>query len=136
MALGNLNMQAQAFNVSFIGTAHLVLAILHTGAATRMLGCNHRMYRAAVETLALSELDLVTVPVLPFTPRLRRVLRDAVAASQIDLRGQAGTLQLLVAVLQDIDNTAVQALTRLGKDVPQLQSTMSRAVNDGVLESP
>jgi ATP-dependent Clp protease ATP-binding subunit ClpA len=133
-ALRRLNMEAQALNSGFISTAHLVLATLRTGVATQTLGCSHLIYRAAVETLALSEQNLVSVPMLPLTLRTRRVLRDAVSSSQTNSLRQAGTLHLLLMVLQDADNTAVHALTHLGKDVRQLQLAIARDLDDGLLE--
>jgi hypothetical protein len=105
-------------NHDYLGTEHLLLAMLRAGAAdvTRILGTDIDPRRL------LDELDAQLVPAprllnlerLPMTPAAQRVLDRACQEARKTLHAQAGLEHLLLGVLEEEDSPAALLLNRAG----------------------
>jgi len=113
------NQEAQRYNHEFIGTEHLLLALIMEGSGVaaevlRSLELDLGKLRGAVEKWAPGGLDMVTVSKLPQTPRANRVIVRAVAEADALGHEQVDTAHLLLALLREPECLAVQILSRLG----------------------
>ena len=111
--------EAQRYNHEFIGTEHLLLALIMEGSGVaaevrKSLELDLRDLRAAVEKWSPPGRDMVTNPKLPQTPRAKRVIVRAIAESDALGHEQVDTAHLLLALLREPECLAVQILSRLG----------------------
>ena len=117
MALAN--QEAQRFNHEYIGTEHVLLAIIKEGSgvgATALKDCDIslRKIRIEVERLVKSGSDVVTMGKLPYTPRVKTLFDNAIVAARDQNHNYIGTEHLLLGLLMDPDSLATQVLTNLG----------------------
>jgi ATP-dependent Clp protease ATP-binding subunit ClpC len=126
--------EARTLNHNHIGTEHLLLGLLHEGKGTaaQVLG--------AVDITLDAARDQVATTVgrgrehspghIPFTPRAKKSLelslREAVALKSYNI----GTGHLLLGLIQQGDNTALQVLATLGADVDELRTRVTRELHE------
>lgn len=117
--LGLLNQVAQSFNHEVIGTEHLLLVIARAerSIAAQVLnsfGIDQKSLRIRIEKLVRPGAEMVTVSVLPRTPRLNAALRRAMGeADRVDQQ-RTGPEHLLLGLLQDRCTSAAIVLTSFG----------------------
>src|ERR1700747_1155021 len=73
------NMEAQRFNTEYIGTEHILLGLIKEGSGVGAVvlttfEVNLQDVRAEVEKLGQSSASLVDIPILPLTPRCKKVI--------------------------------------------------------------
>jgi ATP-dependent Clp protease ATP-binding subunit ClpA len=114
------NQEAQRFNHEYIGTEHVLLAIVKEGTtvaanALRKLDIDLRKVRLEVEKKMTTGHDMVTMGKLPYHPYLKLALERAIAISTAVKESHIGTEHLIVAIVDDEDNNlAKQVLLALG----------------------
>lgn len=113
------NQEAQRFNAEFLGTDYVLLGLLRENAGVAAyvlqgLGLNLQQARVAVGASAESGIDLVKLPSLPPTPRMRRAIEYSFDEARRLNHMYVGTEHLLLGLLREPENGAVQVLTRLG----------------------
>ena len=119
-ALDQSNGVAESLGHNYVGTEHLLLALMDTtgGIAARALA-DLGISRRAVET-EISEIvgeGQSRAPGLrPFTPRAKKVLEEAVNVSAELGHNYVGTEHLLLGLYRGQDGLAAQILDRLGAD--------------------
>jgi hypothetical protein len=116
-ALSLADQEAVRFHHDYIGTEHLLLALVRLPCvAVRVLtrlGIAPADVRRAVEACIRIDHDR-TPENRPLTPRAREVLSHAVAAAERQGEARAGTGHLLLGLLQGSDSVAHQVLGGLG----------------------
>lgn len=111
--------EAQRFNAEFLGTEHLLLGLLkeNGGVAAHVLkglGLNLQQVRATISTFAESGSDVAHLRMLPLTPRMTRAVEHSLGEARRLNHNYVGTEHLLLGLLCDPENTAVQSMVRLG----------------------
>ena len=110
--------EARAFNHNYIGTEHLLLALLRDGEgvaaqALTALGLTLDGVRAAVERIIGRGKEPVEGE-LPYTPRMRKVLGLAVDEAERAGHVFVRTEDILLALVRDGGGIAVDILDRYG----------------------
>jgi ATP-dependent Clp protease ATP-binding subunit ClpA len=109
---------ARAKHNEYVGTEHLLLALLRDDLALCALVIRERVPLAKLttelETCLQQGEPMVTMGSLPMSPRLRQVIEKAVPAAQQFGCGYVSTEHLLLGLLLAEESVASQALVRHG----------------------
>ena len=125
--------EAQRRQHESVGTEHLLLGLLTEEDALVMdvlenLGANPMALQQAVEAVVTDgKPDRVrTIPDLPYTPRARVVLDQAIATAHEFGDGYVGTQHLLLGLMRERHGIAAQTLTAAGLTEPKLRHEIVR----------
>ncbi|HUR00198.1 MAG TPA: Clp protease N-terminal domain-containing protein [Gemmatimonadaceae bacterium] len=138
-ALNRARDEATRHKHQYIGTEHLILGLLGeedtlVSDTLDKLGVTSLALRSEVEdripapspeTLRRSSIDL------PYTPRARVVLEQAMAAARELNDGYVGTQHLLLGLIRENHGIAAQALAALGITEHAIKSEMQRILEGG-----
>jgi hypothetical protein len=119
-ALDRANEVAESLRHNYVGTEHMLLALLDTsgGVAARALA-DLGVSRAAVAAEVTAVVGRGGAPApgpYPLTPRARKVLEEAVNVSVELGHNYIGTEHLLLGLYRGQEGLAAQILTKLGAD--------------------
>jgi hypothetical protein len=111
--------EAQRLHHDYIGTEHLIVALVEQEAglasqALRKLGVDLGKVRAEVDRIVETGKSDGTEKQLPFTPRMKRVLEQALEQSKRLGLNYIGTEHLLLALIEERDGPAAEVLENLG----------------------
>jgi len=128
MALANR--QAQRFNHEFIGTEHILLALIKEGSGTgatilKDLGVDIKNLLLEVEQLVKHGPDEVANGKLPQTPRARKVIEYANEEAVALNHDYIGTEHILLGLLRESEGIAAQVLVNLGLKFDEVRSIIS-----------
>ena len=125
--------EAQRRYHEHVGTEHLLLGLLAeedtlVGDVLENLGANPMILQQAVEqTVTNGPPDRAKkIPDLPYTPRARVVLDQAISAAHEFGDGYVGTQHLLLGLIRERHGIAAQALTAAGLTEPRLHHEIVR----------
>jgi ATP-dependent Clp protease ATP-binding subunit ClpC len=125
--------EAQRRHHEQVGTEHLLLGLLTEEDALVMdvldnLGANPMVLQQAVEQRLTSGKPgrVKTIPDLPYSPRARVVLDQAIAVAHEFGDGYVGTQHLLLGLIRERHGIAAQALTAAGLTEPRLRREIVR----------
>lgn len=113
------NQEAQRFNHDWVGTEHVLLALIKEGCGVaanvlKNLGVDLRKIRAETEKIVKPGPDMVTMGKLPYTPRTTRVLEYAAVEAASLNHSYVGTEHLLLGLLREWSGVAADVLKNLG----------------------
>lgn len=116
--LSQANLEAQRFSNEYIGTEHLLLALIRdvcrAVSIIKSMGVDTRKIRLEVEKLIESGPDMVTMGRLPITPGANKAIAFATEeASSMD-SDQTRTEHLLLGLIREEESIASQVLVSLG----------------------
>ena len=129
--------EARSLHQPYVGTEHLLLGLIQEkeGLAAQALGRLEVTYDAVVQairqTVAIDEGADVSGH-LSFTPRVKRVLENALREAMQMGQSYISTEHLLLGIVREGEGTALDVLARLGKSGDDVRS----ALNDLVGQSP
>jgi len=128
------NQEAQRFNHEFIGTEHLMLALIKEGRGVaaevlRSLELDLREVGRAVEKWAPGGQDMVTISKLPQTPRAKKVVVRAIAEADALGHEQVDTAHLLLALMTEPEALAAQILSHLGHSAEAVREITLRLLS-------
>jgi ATP-dependent Clp protease ATP-binding subunit ClpC len=120
------NQEAQRFNHEYIGTEHMLLALVkesHGVAANvlKNLDIDLRKVRLEVEKIVQSGPDRVTMGKLPQTPRAKKVIEYSIEEAHNLNHNYVGTEHLLLGLLREQEGIAAQVLMNLGLDLEDVR---------------
>lgn len=125
--------EAQLRHHEHVGTEHLLLGLLAEEDALVMdvlenLGANPMALQQAVESVVTDgkPVRVKTIPDLPYTPRARVVLDQAIATAHEFGDGYVGTQHLLLGLMRERHGIAAQTLTAAGLTEPKLRREIVR----------
>jgi ATP-dependent Clp protease ATP-binding subunit ClpA len=125
--------EAQRRHHEHVGTEHLLLGLLAEEDALVMdvldnLGANPIALQQVVEQRVTSGKQgrVKTIPDLPYSPRARVVLDQAIAVAHEFGDGYVGTQHLLLGLIRERHGIAAQALTDAGLTEPRLRREIVR----------
>ena len=129
--------EARGLHQPYVGTEHLLLGLIQEkeGLAAQALSRLEITYEAAVQairqTIAIDE-DADVSGHLSFTPRVKRVLENALREAMQMGQSYISTEHLLLGIVREGEGTALDVLARLGKSGDDIRT----ALNDLVGQSP
>ena len=136
MALALANQESQRFSHEYIGTEHILLALLREGTGVgfdvlKNLGVDPLAMRRELDTLIPSGTESGSPGKLPETSRVERVIVFAIEEARCLNHNYVGTEHLLLGLLQEGEGIAAIILTQPGIQVDAARDEIRR-----LLESP
>jgi ATP-dependent Clp protease ATP-binding subunit ClpC len=123
--------EARALNQEFVGTEHLLLALMKSQGcqASRIMRAQH-IDRDAVRSdllavMPYSENTPVVTGALPMSPKAQRSINSAIVMSRSLREPKVSTRILTLALLEDQGTAFVSALKQSGADVDQLRRALA-----------
>jgi ATP-dependent Clp protease ATP-binding subunit ClpC len=122
--------EARMLNHDYIGTEHILLALLHPGTgiagkALESLGITLAAARQQVEQIAGRGQPGAQPGRIPFTPRAKKTLELSLGEA-IQLGHYIGTEHVLLGLVRAGEDPAVQALSDLGADPARVRQEVFR----------
>lgn len=124
------NQEAQRFSHEYIGTEHLLLAVVKEGTglgaqALKAMDIDLRKVRLEVEKLIKSGPEMVTMGKLPQTPRAKKVIEYALEEARNLQSACVKSEHLLLGLLRENDGIAAIILLGLGVKLSVLRMIIS-----------
>ncbi len=128
---------ARAYEQDYVGTEHLLLAILQEGTGMGVAILRDRditlpKAKAVVDALVLASLeDTWVFGRLPGTPHFRGVMAAAIEeARQLESKTVCAE-HLLIALAREVGSVASAALAKLGIEAPMVRSEIAKRLETG-----
>ena len=123
--------EAEKFGHDYIGSEHMLLGVLGVDGvakdALESMGVDdYDKVRFEISKVSKPSSNVETIGSLPFTPRARQILANAIEESKKLDSNYVGTEHLLIALLDDSESIACQVLVNMG--------IKANAVKDAVLK--
>lgn len=130
------NQEAQRFNHEYIGTEHVLLALIKEGSGIaanvlKSFELDFRKIRLEVERLIRPGPAMVTMGKLPQTPQVQKVIEYAIEESSLLRNGYVGTEHLLLGLIRVGEGAADQVLTALGMSVIDVREEVINLIGIG-----
>ncbi len=130
--------EAERFNHDYVGTEHLLLGLLALGegvavAVLQSMGLNLDQLRLEVEKVCGVGGPTKQVGVVPFTPRLKRVLILAATEAKSMNYNFIGTEHLLLALLREGESAAARILINMKVNIDQVRREVVKALDSDYL---
>jgi ATP-dependent Clp protease ATP-binding subunit ClpA len=114
--------EAERFNHGFVGTEHILLGLIKLGQGTAVtvlgrMGVDFEKVRLEVERQVGQGPDLKIANVIPYTPRVKKVLALAAKEAKKLNHTYVGTEHILLGMLGEGDGVAARVLKSLGVDI-------------------
>lgn len=128
--------EARALNQEFVGTEHLLLAMLQvSGTHAQRLLRQHHVDRDALRSQLLSVLPYTETPPvvtgnLPLSPKAQRALNSALVMSQSLREAKLSTRVLLLVLLDEPKTALLQSIRDTGVDVETLLLALAEKPTD------
>ena len=117
--------EARMLNHNYIGTEHILLALLHEGhgvaaKALESLGISLEAVRQQVEEI-IGQGQQAPSGHIPFTPRAKKVLELSLREALQLGHNYIGTEHILLGLIREGEGVAAQVLVRLGADLNRVR---------------
>lgn len=127
--LQTANQEAQRYNHTFVGTEHILLALVREGngagvTVLKNLGVSIQDVLSAVEDLMRSGPQMVTMGALPRTPKAKKVVEFAMEEARTLGQNYVGTDHLLLGLAREGEGLASQVLCSLGLTVDKVREAV------------
>ena len=135
-AMKHAHSEAMRLNHEYIGSEHILLGLLKEGGgvAAKVLkkyGFDIRIGRKEVEKLSAQGPDLISVGRLPETPTTKRLLEKAMELAKKYNHTYVGTEHLILAIVQDPECVASQALLNSGLTLEDIRDDVVSMIDNG-----
>jgi ATP-dependent Clp protease ATP-binding subunit ClpC len=133
--------EAERFNHDYVGTEHLLLGLIALGegvAVTVLKAMNLNLDKLRIEVEKVCGVGGPTKQkgLVPFTPRLKRVLIMAATEAKSMNYNFIGTEHLLLAVLREGESSAAKILANMKIDVEKVRKEVIKALDSDYLPEP
>ncbi len=133
--------EAERFNHDYVGTEHLLLGLIALGegvAVTVLKSMNLNLDKLRLEVEKVCGVGGPTKQkgLVPFTPRLKRVLIMAATEAKSMNYNFIGTEHLLLAVLREGESAAAKILANMKIDVEKVRKEVIKALDSDYLPEP
>ncbi|HTU24296.1 MAG TPA: Clp protease N-terminal domain-containing protein [Pirellulales bacterium] len=131
------NEEAQRFNHEYIGTEHLLLALVKEGSGTaaavlKNLDIDLGKIRLEVEKLIPSGPDMAAIGRLPQAPRAKKVVEYAMEEARFLNHNYVGTEHFLLGLLREEEGVAAHVLMNLGLTLEQVRQEVLNLLGRGL----
>lgn len=125
-AMAEAENQAQGFRHEYIGTEHILLAVVTakvgvSGDVLRALGMTPELVQAEIGKLVHFGPESATVSTRPLTPRAKEALEFARQEALVTCQGFVDTEHLLLGLLREPEGVAGVALRNLGLELDRIR---------------
>jgi ATP-dependent Clp protease ATP-binding subunit ClpC len=125
--------EARMRNHSFIGTEHILLALIDEGDGTgakalESLGIRRDAVRQQVEEI-IGQGQHAPSGHIPFTPRAKQVLELSLRESVQLGHDYIGTEHILLGLIREGDGVAAQVLVKLGADLDRVRQQVIQLIS-------
>jgi ATP-dependent Clp protease ATP-binding subunit ClpC len=133
--------EAERFNHDYVGTEHLLLGLIALGegvAVTVLKAMNLNLDKLRLEVEKVCGVGGPTKQkgLVPFTPRLKRVLIMAATEAKSMNYNFIGTEHLLLAMLREGESAAAKILANMKIDVEKVRKEVIKALDSDYLPEP
>ncbi len=133
--------EAERFNHDYVGTEHLLLALLALGEGVavmvmKSLGINLDQLRLEVEKTCGTGSNTKQEGIIPFTQRIKRVMIMAATEAKSMNYNFIGTEHLLLALLREGESAAAKVLRGMNIDVEKIRKEVISALDSDYLPEP
>ncbi|MDD5727691.1 MAG: ATP-dependent Clp protease ATP-binding subunit, partial [Victivallales bacterium] len=130
--------EAEKFNHDYVGTEHLLLGLIVLGegvavSVLKSMGLNLDQLRLEVEKLCGVGGPTKQAGLIPFTPRLKRVLILATKEARDMNYNFIGTEHLLLALMREGESAAAKVLGNMKIDINEVRRQVIRALDSDYL---
>jgi ATP-dependent Clp protease ATP-binding subunit ClpC len=130
--------EAEKFNHDYVGTEHLLLGLIVLGegvavSVLKSMGLNLDQLRIEVEKLCGVGGPTKQAGLVPFTPRLKRVLVLAAKEAKDMNYNFIGTEHLLLALMREGESAAAKVLANMKIDINEVRRQVIRALDSDYL---
>jgi N-acetyl-gamma-glutamyl-phosphate reductase len=135
-AMARANKEALRWNHEYVGTEHILLALVKDGSCTGSkiligLGVDLSVVPVEVEKLIKHGPDMVSMGRLPHTPRAKKVLEYAIEEARTLGHEHVGTEHLLVGLIREQDGVAAQILRNVGLKLEDVRKEVLNVLGAG-----
>ncbi len=133
--------EAERFNHDYVGTEHVLLGLLALGEGVavmvlKSMGLNLDQLRLEVEKVCGVGGNTRQDGIIPFTPRVKRVLIMAATEAKSMNYNFIGTEHLLLALLREGESAASKVLRAMNVDVERVRKEVIKALDSDYLPEP
>ena len=128
--------EARALNQEFVGTEHLLLAILHVPSTQALRALRaHQVDKDSLRAQLLSVLPYADDPPnvtgnLPLSPKAQRVINQSLVMARSLREPKVSTRVLLLALMDDQGAPFLQSMKAIGADVDRLLQALGEKPED------
>jgi hypothetical protein len=129
--------EADRFNHNFVGTEHLLLGLIRLGQGTAVavlgrMGLDLETVRAEVERQVGTGPEPKMMGIIPYTPRVKKVLALAAKEARALNHTYVGTEHILLGLLREGDGVAPRVLKNLGINTEQTRAEILRELDPNI----
>jgi Clp amino terminal domain, pathogenicity island component len=126
--------EADRFNHNFVGTEHVLLGLLKLGQGVAVnvlqkLGLDLETVRLEVEKQVGTGPDQTSRAMIPYTPRVKKVLALAAKEASMLNHTYVGTEHILLGLLREGDGVASRVLLNLGVDIEKTRQEILKELD-------
>jgi ATP-dependent Clp protease ATP-binding subunit ClpA len=135
------NVEARRLNHEYIGTEHILLALLEEGTGVaahtlRNLDLDLRKIRLEIEKVVQSGPDRVAMGKRPQTPRAKKAIEYSIEEARNLNHNYVGTEHLLLGLLREQEGLAAQILINLGLKLEDVRAEVGRLLGCRTSSNP
>jgi ATP-dependent Clp protease ATP-binding subunit ClpA len=132
--LGLARKEAERLQHHFVGTEHVLLGLISRGegvavAVLRKMGLDLDTVRIEVETQVGTGPDPISATVIPYTPRVKKVLALAAKEAKTLHHIYVGTEHILLGLIREGEGVAARVLKKLEVDVNVTRQNILRELD-------
>ena len=135
-ALDNSLNVAKSFGHNYVGTEHLLIALVKTkGVASEVMrenGVEEEKLSVLIDEMLEADGNVAVADRLGYTPRAKKIIENSISEAERLGASQAGTEHLLIALLKETDCLGVRLLNTRGINVQKLYVDLLTATGQDV----
>lgn len=135
-ALDNSLNVAKSFGHNYVGTEHLLIALVKTkGVASEVMrenGVEEEKLSVLIEEMLEADGNVAVADRLQYTPRAKKIIENSISEAERLGASQAGTEHILIALLKETDCLGVRLLNTRGINVQKLYVDLLTATGQDV----
>ena len=135
-ALDNSLNVAKSFGHNYVGTEHLLIALVKTkGVASEVMrenGVEEEKLSVLIEEMLEADGNVAVADRPQYTPRAKKIIENSISEAERLGASQAGTEHLLIALLKETDCLGVRLLNTRGINVQKLYVDLLTATGQDV----
>ena len=135
-ALDNSLNVAKSFGHNYVGTEHLLIALVKTkGVASEVMrenGVEEEKLSILIEEMLEADGNVAVADRLQYTPRAKKIIENSISEAERLGASQAGTEHLLISLLKETDCLGVRLLNTRGINVQKLYVDLLTATGQDV----
>ena len=135
-ALDNSLNVAKSFGHNYVGTEHLLIALVKTkGVASEVMrenGVEEEKLSVLIEEMLEADGNVAVADRPQYTPRTKKIIENSISEAERLGASQAGTEHLLIALLKETDCLGVRLLNTRGINVQKLYVDLLTATGQDV----